>query len=48
MKVKVVQRFTDRETMTQRKPGATFECSPDRAKELEGYVVPVKEAKDDE
>ena len=48
MKVKVVQRFTDKETMAQRKPGSTFECKPERVKELEGYVVPVKEAKDEQ
>ena len=43
MKVKVVQRFTDKNTGKVRKPGSVFECDPARAEELHGYVEPVKE-----
>ena len=42
MRVKVVNRFTDKNTGKVRKPGSVFECDPQRAEELHGFVEPVK------
>ena len=47
MKAKAVKPYTDRLTMKQVKPGQTVEVTPERLRELEGYVVAVKEKKDD-
>lgn len=43
MKVKVVSQFNDKITGKLRKVGQVFECEPDRANELAGYVEPVPE-----
>ena len=43
MKVKVCQQFNDKNTGKVRKVGSVFECDPERAEELLGYVEPVKE-----